>query len=81
MTRSASLFLAAGAVLMVPAFLWGQSGEVVERQDGQGAAPTTPTAVRGPAPPELPEMVRRDDAGGATMRATRLTEPLDFDGR
>ncbi len=37
--------------------------------------------VRGPAAPELPEMVRRDDLGGATMRAARLEEPLDFDGR
>ena len=26
-------------------------------------------------------MIRRDDLGGATMRATRLEEPLEFDGR
>ena len=81
MTRSASLFLAAGAALAIPAASWGQSGDAGERQRGQGAAPAATTAVRGPAPPDLPEMVRRDDAGGATMRATRLTEPLDFDGR
>ncbi|MDE2970939.1 MAG: carbohydrate binding family 9 domain-containing protein, partial [Acidobacteriota bacterium] len=81
MTRSPSLFLAAGAALAIPAASWGQSGDAGERQRGQGTAPAAATAVRGPAPPELPEMVRRDDAGGATMRATRLTEPLDFDGR
>ncbi len=81
LTRPASLFLAAGAVVIAPASSWGQSGDADERQQGQGAASATTTAVRGPAPPELPEMVRRDDAGGATMRAVRLTEPLDFDGR
>ena len=37
--------------------------------------------ILGPAPPEPPAMIRRDEEGGATMRATRLEEPLDFDGR
>ncbi len=81
MSRSTSLVLAAGAVLMAPVSLWGQSGEAGERQQGPGAAPATTTVVRGPAPPDLPEMVRRDDAGGATMRATRLEGPFELDGR
>ena len=42
----------------------------------------TPTfVIRGPAPPEPPDTVRRDEAGGATMRATRLEGPFEFDGR
>ena len=42
----------------------------------------TPTfVIRGPAPPDLPDTVRRDEAGGATMRATRLEGPFEFDGR
>ena len=71
----------AGLALAAPASLAGQPEELAEPRDGQGAPPEPAFVVRGPAPPELPEMVRRDDAGGATMRATRLTEPLEFDGR
>ena len=32
-------------------------------------------------PPELPEVMARDDQGHATMRAVRLTRPLKVDGR
>ena len=71
----------AGFALAAPASLPGQSAELAELPGGQGAAPEPAFVVRGPAPPELPEMVRRGEAGGATMRATRLTEPLEFDGR
>ncbi len=69
------------AALVAPAAGWGQPAELDGREQDQGAAPAASVTVRGPAPPDLPEMVRRDDAGGATMRAIRLTEPLDFDGR
>ena len=33
-----------------------------------------------PPPPVSPEVITRDDAGRATVRAVRLTEPLVFDG-
>ena len=79
MSRSAFPF--ALLALIVPAAGWGQPGELGERQDGQGAAPEPAFVVRGPAPPDLPEMVRRDEAGGATMRATRLEGPFELDGR
>ena len=69
------------AVAMAPAVAWSQPAELDGREQDQGAEPAASVTVRGPAPPDLPEMVRRDDAGGATMRAIRLTEPLDFDGR
>ncbi len=81
MSRSAYRFVLVGIALIVPGLLWGQSAELADRQDGQGSAPEPAFVVRGPAPPELPEMVRRDDLGGATMRATRLTEPIELDGR
>ena len=39
------------------------------------------TGLQGPAPPVAPEVVTRDTQGGATVRATRLTAPLQLDGR
>ena len=79
MPRSLFRFFLGAAALVVPAAGWGQPGELADRQDGQGSE--TAFVVRGPAPPDLPEMVRRDDRGGATMRATRLEGPFEFDGR
>ena len=40
-----------------------------------------PFAIEGPPPPVLPERIARDDAGRATIRAIRLSEPLRVDGR
>jgi hypothetical protein len=37
--------------------------------------------ILGPAAPFAPEMVRRDEAGNATMRAVRISRPLSVDGR
>ena len=80
--RVAERGLLAGAALLVPVGLSAQTGESSEEPTGQGAAgPESASVVRGPAPPDLPEMVRRDDRGGATMRATRLEGPFDLDGR
>ena len=81
LSRSALRLLLAGAALIVPVALWAQSAALPEPQDNQGAAPEPAFTVRGPAPPELPAMVRRDDVGGATMRATRIHESLELDGR
>ncbi len=44
-------------------------------------APAPGLVIRGPPPPELPAMIRRDDQGGATIRAVRLGAPLALDGR
>ena len=81
MFRPAFRSVLAGAALIVPAVGWTQSEELADRQDAQGSEPAPASVVRGPAPPDLPEMVRRDEAGGATMRATRLQGPFDLDGR
>ncbi|HUR34065.1 MAG TPA: DUF5916 domain-containing protein [Vicinamibacterales bacterium] len=40
-----------------------------------------PPAIDGPPAPVSPEVVSRDAAGRATVRAIRLTTPLTFDGR
>jgi hypothetical protein len=37
--------------------------------------------IDGPAPPDPPEMVARDARGRVTLRAVRLEEPLDIDGK
>jgi TolB-like protein len=40
-----------------------------------------PSRVIDGPPPQPPEVITRDAAGRATVRAVRLTEPLDIDGR
>ena len=37
--------------------------------------------IEGPPPPLPPAVINRDDAGNATVRAVRLTEPIDIDGQ
>jgi hypothetical protein len=37
--------------------------------------------IDGPAPPEAPEVITRDESGGATIRAIRLERALTVDGR
>ena len=39
-----------------------------------------PTAIDGPPPPVAPATINRDAEGRATVRAVRLTEPLEIDG-
>ena len=74
--------LALTVPLTVPVSLLAQAAASGEEPSGQGPdAPEPAFLVRGPAPPDLPEMVRRDDLGGATMRATRLEGTFEFDGR
>jgi hypothetical protein len=51
-----------------------------EAQPGQGVSPGGPV-IDGPPPPLAPTTVSRDAAGRATVRAIRLDEPLQVDGR
>ena len=57
---------------------------LLSAQPSPGAGqPPTPTGVRtidGPAAPIPPEVITRDEAGRATVRAVKLTEPLALDG-
>jgi hypothetical protein len=43
-------------------------------------ADPTPAIFDGPAPPVAPEVIARDEAGRATIRAVRVLEPLVVDG-
>ena len=47
----------------------------------QDAAPPPATGIFGPPPPLPPAVIARDGAGGVTVRATRVDEPLRIDGR
>ncbi|HEY7446128.1 MAG TPA: DUF5916 domain-containing protein [Vicinamibacterales bacterium] len=52
-------------------------------QSGPAAAPAAaaPIPIAGPPPPVAPAVITRDDAGRATLRAIRLTQPLRLDGQ
>jgi hypothetical protein len=59
----------------------------VSGSDGDGA-PETKTvsarslsAIEGPGPPVAPEVIARDEAGHITLRAVRLSESLQVDGK
>ena len=66
-----------GAAAIVPAAAEGQ--DISEPGAGQ-PAPVAPERIHGPAPPEPPAIIARDAANRATLRAVRLTQPLDIDG-
>ena len=51
-----------------------------EALPGQAVSPGAP-AIDGPPPPLAPATVSRDAAGRATVRAIRLDEPLQMDGK
>jgi hypothetical protein len=63
-------------------------GQVAAQQIGGPAAEGEPNEpapelpeILGPAAPLDPAMVRRDEAGNATMRAVRISRPIELDGR
>ena len=66
-----------GAVALCSAAILGAP------QGGLAQVPLEAPALRieGPPPPEYPDVVSRDDRGGATIRAVRLTERPFLDGR
>jgi hypothetical protein len=47
----------------------------------QPLSDTLASRLQGPAPPIAPEVVTRDPDGRATVRATRVRDPLELDGR
>ena len=79
-----------------PAIPYGVATPAVPPADGPGApasrelartepgvagfAAPTPMGIDGPPAPVFPEVMTRDEAGRATVRAFRLTEELQFDG-
>ena len=51
-----------------------------ETTEARSLTPPDPTAIDGPPPPIAPATINRDTEGRATVRAVRLTEPLEIDG-
>ena len=69
--RSVATGLACAAVVCV-----GQTPLVAQPPD----VPVASLPFDGPPPPVPPEIISRDAAGCATIRAVRLTQPLEIDG-
>ena len=59
------------------------AGNVPVRAQGpaSSAPPSPAVVIDGPPPPVPPAVVSRDEAGQVTLRATRLAESIDVDGR
>ena len=65
-------FSCAGSVLLTYPTGAGAQAPVSSEANG--------VLILGPPPPVAPEVVSRDDAGRATIRAVRVTEPVSVDG-
>jgi len=69
--------------LIILAVLWPPDAQA--RQDPASVTPVAPLGLPstfdGPPPPVPPEVIARDAAGRATIRAVGLTAPLRIDGR
>ena len=67
-------FLALAVVLVVTAPL-----PLLAQSEGEGTPLAAP--YDGPPPPVAPAVVTRDELGNATIRAVRVTTPIEVDGR
>ena len=78
-----SAWLVLGCLVLASAGEAGQSVSSAQPAPGTGStlAPDLPFAFDGPPPPVPPEVVTRDEAGRATVRAVALSEPIRLDGR
>ena len=63
-----------------PSSSFDQLGNQPEVSDMRNVDSPDPTAIDGPPPPIAPATINRDTEGRATVRAVRLTEPLEIDG-
>ena len=63
--------LTAGLLFILPLQLTAQAPVATEADRIQ---------IDGPPPPVAPDVISRDDEGGATVRAIRVTEPMRIDG-
>ena len=82
MARTAALL----AVFLVSGVTASDAGQVpvpsASAAVGAAAsAPTLPSDYSGPSPPDLPQTIARSSSGQVTLRAVRLTSPIDLDGR
>ena len=73
-------FLAAGALVFVPS-VEAQPRTAQLAPAAQSGSDGLPFPIEGPPPPGAPEVIARDASGMATLRAVRLTTPIQIDGR
>ena len=59
----------------------GRPGTVVAATPAANTTLEDGRVIFGPPPPVPPEVVSRDELGRATVRAVRIDQPLDVDGR
>ena len=60
--------------------LYAQPSPGAEQRAGSAGLAGSQT-IDGPPPPHAPEVIARDDAGRVTIRAVKLVQDLDIDGR
>ncbi|MEX2584156.1 MAG: ATP-binding cassette domain-containing protein [Gemmatimonadota bacterium] len=72
-------------LLATPRHLFGQepvteADRIVAEDAGTAPSMVDGVEIDGPPPPVAPAMISRDASGNATIRAVRVTTPLDVDG-
>jgi uncharacterized protein DUF5916/cellulose/xylan binding protein with CBM9 domain len=70
-----SIIAVSGCLAALPVF--AQQAEITNENGSLALS----VAIDGPAPPEAPDMISRDESGRATVRAIRLREALHLDGK
>ena len=73
--------MSAGIVLLATLALGIAEPLAAQALPDAGSLAASLPAIVGPAAPLAPATITRDDRGGATLRAVRLTTPLTIDGR
>lgn len=71
------MFVYSSAVALADA----QQTQVVQRTTGTNSITADGRVIFGPPAPESPEVISRDEEGRATVRAVRLAQPLELDGK
>jgi hypothetical protein len=74
------VWLAISIVLLAKASEANQAGSAVPPITS-AASPSVPSPIHGPPAPVSPDVIARDEAGRATIRAVRLTESIRVDAR
>ncbi len=75
----------AACLLLLPEV--GEAGQDVEPASSpllaamEDSGTALPFAFDGPGPQAVPEVIRRDEAGRATIRAVRVTSPIQINGQ
>ena len=73
--------LVAGIIFLATLALGTAEPLAAQALPDAGSLAASLPAIVGPAAPLAPATITRDDRGGATLRAVRLTTPLTIDGR